>query len=233
MWWINSQDATAQANIIKVVMQDYCQVMRDEFKLLNRHNPEQLSNFFFRYKFFSTNDLAQVLSLSSRYIRMLKNRTDGTGIVRTHSRAPRPTPNIHVVPDIKLEPGWDCAAWWRHYYALYGTRVLSKITHLSREVIRGRLRRYNIPIRQLKGFNPHCSYAWLYKHYVEFNWGLVRCANAAGVTPDTITSWLNTFKIQVKTRNAPKFRNNTSKMGKVSGDSTAVGEIACVTVGAD
>jgi hypothetical protein len=201
---------------------DHCQIIRDEFKLLDRYNSAQLGSFFVRYKFFSTNDLAQVLSLSSRYIRRLKERTD---ISRTRGRKVSPKPNINTVPDIKLEPGWDCGDWWRHYYKLYGLRILVKITHLSMKTVMKRLRTYNIQLRP-KGSTPSnhpCrNYEWLYKHYVELDLGSVKCAKAAGVSPDTITSWLNAFKIQVKTRNAPK-------VGKTYYN-PHVGEAACITV---
>jgi hypothetical protein len=206
-------------------MQDHCQVIRDEFKLLDKRDPKQLSNFFLRYKFFSTNDLAQVLSLSSRYIRMLKTRT-GDDIVRTRQNN-RPRAGVRFLPIVELEPGWDCAEWWRHYYKLYGARILAKITHLSIKTVKKRIRKYNIPrTRQAPPLtHPCCNYEWLYKHYVEMDLHLLGCAKAAGVSPDTISSWLNTFKIQVKTRNAPKIRQTEN--------SSAVGEVTCVTVGAD
>jgi hypothetical protein len=202
---------------------DHCQVIRDEFKLLDRYNSEQLSNFFLRYKFFSTNDLSQVLSLSSRYIRRLKSRTDPDRIIRTRQKH-TPPKNLRVLPNIKLEPGWDCAEWWRHYYQLYGSYILVKITHLSRPTVRKRLRKYNVQIRTKRASpinHPCYNYEWLYKHYVELSWNTARCAKAAGVSPDTIITWLNNFKIQVKTRNAPKIkaRNNT-----------AMGEAPCVTI---
>jgi hypothetical protein len=199
--------------------------MRDEFKLLDKYNSEQLGNFFVRYKFFSTNDLAQVLSLSSRYIRTLKSRTD---ISRTRGRKVSPKSNINIIPNIKLEPGWDCPEWWRHYYELYGMKTLAKITHLNILTVKKRLSKYNIPskTRKSKPLNhPCCNFEWLRKHYVELGYTIAKCARTAGVSPDTITSWLNTFKIQVKTRNAPK-------VGKAR-DSAAVGETACVTVRTD
>ena len=138
-------------------MEDYCQVMRDEFKLLDRRNQDQLSNFFVRYKFFSTNDLAQVLSLSSTYIRRLKTRTN---ITRTRYKH-RIVPRVEVLPDIKLEDGWDCAEWWRHYYQFYGVRVLSKISGFSIPTVWRKLHKHNISIHP-KGkrlpVNSCCNY---------------------------------------------------------------------------
>jgi hypothetical protein len=203
---------------------DYCQVMRDEFQLLDRRNPDQLSNFFVRYKFFSTNDLAQVLSLSARYIRRLKTKTD---ITRTRYKH-RIVPRVSVLPDIKLEEGWDCAEWWRHYYQYYGVRILSKITGFSIPTVWRKLDKHNIPTRP-KGkklpMNPCCNYEWLYKHYVEMHWTLPECAKVAGVSYHSIETWLNNFKIQVRTRNAPKVG--------LPWNSAAVGETPCITVGAD
>jgi hypothetical protein len=178
-------------------MQDYCQVVRDEFKLLDRYNPEKLSRFFIRYKFFTTNDLSQILSLSSRNIRRLKTRakvTDG--------RKTSPPKDLITKPDVQLEPGWDCAEWWRRYYAKYGKRILSKITGLSKQTVRRKLRKYNIESRK-SSRHPYNNYEWLQKHYVELDWGLIRCGKAAGVSPDTITGWLNANKIQVKGRYGP------------------------------
>ena len=204
---------------------DHCQVMRDEFQLLDRRNPDQLSNFFLRYKFFSTNDLAQVLSLCSRYIRKLKTRSH----FPTNARKTSPKSSIKVPPDIKLEPGYrESAEWWRRHYQKYGSYVLAKATGLSALMVRKHLRKYNIPIRTKRSkplSHPCCNYEWLYKHYVELKWHSPQCAKAAGVSPDTITSWLNTFKIQVKTRNAPK-------VGK-TWNSAAMGEASCITVRTD
>jgi hypothetical protein len=204
--------------------EDYCQIVRDEFQLLDKRNPDQLSNFFIRYRFFSTDDLAQVLSVSGRYIRKMKNRTD---IKRTTYKR-QITKTIKTLPDIKLEPGWDCAEWWRHYYRIYGVRMLSKITHFSIPTVWRKLHKHNIPIHP-KGkrlsANPCCNYEWLNEHYVEKHWTIPNCAKAAGVSNDSITTWLNRFKIQVRTRNAPKVG--------LPWDSTAVGETPCVTVGSE
>ena len=206
-------------------MDDHCQIIRDDFKLLNKRNPAQLSNFFLNYKFFSTNDLAQVLSLSSRYIRMLKLRADAAELIVRTRQKNKPKASIRITPVVILEPGWDCAEWWRHYYKKYGVRILAKITHLSIPTVKKRIRKYNIPRTRRAPPLTHscCTYEWLHKHYVEKGMRLLECANAAGVSPDSITSWLNTFKIQVKTRNAPKVRQ--------ARNSAAVGEATCVAVG--
>ena len=214
-----------------LVNDDHCQIMRDEFKLLNKYDPEQLKNFFLRYKFFSTNDLSQVLSFGSRYIRMLKTRTDGTDLIRT--KRPSPVPKcVYIVPDIKLEPGWDCAEWWRHYYQLYGIRTLSRITHLNRRTVTKRLRKYNIPTmprRSKHTTNPCNNYEWLYKHYVELGQTLAMCGKIAGVSKDSISTWLNKFKIQVRTRYAPKVSSST----RTTWDDTTVGEVTSVPTRTD
>jgi hypothetical protein len=200
-------------------MSDHCQIMRDEFELLDRRNSEQLGNFFVRYKFFSTNDLAQVLSLSSRYIRRLKSRTD---ICRTRGRKTSPQ-TIKTPLDMELEPGWDCEEWWRRQYQLHGVYILSRISHFSVKTVRRRLSKYNIKTG-VRSTNSCRNYEWLHKHYVELDQNVVTCAKLAGVSPDTITTWLNNFKIQVKTRNAPKVQARNS---------TTVGEAPCITIRTD
>lgn len=199
--------------------QDYCQIIRDEYQSIDKYNKDQLTSFFLRYKYFSTNDLAQVLSLSSRYIRTLKNRADI--IISRSGGQIHKQKRIITVPDIKLEPGWDCAEWWRHYYKLYGTIVLSKITHLNPKTVRSRLCKYNIKMRPVGTHpisHPCCNYEWLYKHYTQLNMELGTCAKEAGVSKDTITSWLNKFKIQVKTKYGPKVKaRNSSVMDEAAG----------------
>lgn len=180
---------------------DHCQIVRDEFKVLDRHNPEQLRNFFIRYKFLSTCDLSQVLSMSSRHIRRLKSRAKVT-----YGRKTSPPPNVKTPPDIKLEPGWDCKEWWGKHYPRYGTTVLSKITGLSVRAVLRHLRKYGVRVRK-KGESysghPCCTYEWLHHHYEEKRWGLVRCGSIAGVSPDTIAGWLNKHKIIVRSKYDP------------------------------
>jgi hypothetical protein len=183
-------------------MQDYCQVVRDEFKLLDRRDQEELSRFFLRYKFFTTNDLAQILSMSSRHIRRLK-----TIAKVTNSRGTSPPQKVRIPPDIQLEPNWDREEWWRRYYPKYGCRVLARATGMSMRTVMKHLRKFGITIRTdvspSLSSHPCCNYEWLQKHYNELDLGLVRCAEIAGVCPDTISGWLNAYKIQVKSRYGP------------------------------
>jgi hypothetical protein len=160
---------------------------------------------------------------------MLKSRTDPNHIRRhLHTNSKKVKPTTYIPPDIKLEPGWDCGDWWRHYYKQYGLDALARITHLTVRTVKKRLRKYNIQRggRKVKLLHAqYCNYDWLHKHYVELDWGTVRCAKAAGVSPDTITSWLNNFKIQVKTVNVPKIF--------ASRIISTLGETPCITVSSD
>lgn len=180
-------------------MDDHCQIVRDEFNLLDKHSQGKLATFFLRYKFFSTNDLSIVLSLSSRYLRRLKSRAK-----ITNSRKTSPPRNIKVMPDIKLEPGWDCKEWWEQHYPKYSAAILAKITGLHKITVLSRIRKYGIPMRsKVNSGHQCCNYDWLYKHYITLEWGLVRCGKAAGVSPDTISVWLNNHKIQVRSKYGP------------------------------
>jgi len=178
---------------------DHCQIVRDEFLLIDLFDAKALKTFFVRYKYFTTNDLAQILSYSSRQIRCFKTRANVT-----NSRKTSPSKNIEIPTNIKLEQGWDCLEWWRKHYPKYGSITLAKITGLSPSTVRRRLRKYGIEIMSHEvPDSPYYNYEWLYKHYVTLDWGLIRCGKAAGVSPDTISSWLNSHNIQVKGRYGP------------------------------
>ena len=178
-------------------MNDYCQIIRDDFAALDRKNPQALWDFFHKYKFFSTYDLAIVLDATARTIRDLK----GVSGLRREGVGPLPS-NIRLKTQVELPENWDVREWWEANYPRYGIYMLSKITGLNKLTVRKRLRRYGIKTISKKeaefSKHPCCNVEWLKEHYYKNDMSLRACARLAGVSTDTIRGWMIAFKLQTR-----------------------------------
>ena len=151
-------------------------------------DPEQLKSFFLAHSFFSTVDLASILKFSPGHIRRLKRRA-GVG------KGPSPellkrlqVPKRIVLDDIA--PFEDTPEWWQIHAKKYGLVKLMRASGLGKTATRRRMAKYAPAKRIGKISHECCNYDWLHKYYIQKKWSTAKCAELAGVTHETIVSWL-------------------------------------------
>jgi hypothetical protein len=180
---------------------DHCQIVRDEFAKICRTDSQALLDFFMKFKYFTTNDLSQILNISIWTLRDYKR------LAKLNTGTPRKIAAPLRVPLGDLPDGWDCATWWQANYPKYGMVVLARWTGLNQATVRKRILRHGLRIRSLKESitpnHPCCNRQWLVDHYEKQSWSVARCAKAAGVSPDTIVGWLNRHRVQIRSRYGP------------------------------
>ena len=178
-------------------MDDHCQIVRNDFAAADKTDKIVLFDFFHKYLYFSTYDLAVILRTTPKRIRNLK----AIAGIKREGKGPLPS-NIRVKIEIELPPNWDTAEWWRAHYPKYGTFVLARVTGLNLMTVRKRLRKHDIRIRSKReaeqSKHPYCTEAWLVKYYYEEDLSLRACAKLAGISTDTLRGWLVRFGLQTK-----------------------------------
>ena len=176
---------------------DHCQIIRDDFAALDKTDKLSLWNFFRKYLYFSTYDLAIVLKTTAKRIRQLK----AIAGIRREGKTTIPT-YVQQRVEIELPPDWDTAEWWRAHYPKYGTSILARVTGLNLLTVRKRLRKHGIRILSKReselSKNPLCTEAWIRKHYYDEGLSQRACAKLAGISTDTFRGWLIRFGLQSK-----------------------------------
>ena len=182
-------------------------VVRNDFKTVNRDDAKSLREFFLRYRFFSTSDLAQIIDVNARTVRKWKRRAGFSG-----PKAPPPT-EPRLWPRVEWSREIDCREWWLQHYPKYGMVVLAKSCGCSINNIKIKLRRLKIPIVQRGSptMNHPCDTKdWCILHYCTLKLTRNKCAELAGVSRDTFSGWLDKYKIPVRTA------LNRAPLGKTS-----------------
>lgn len=176
----------------------------DKIKLdwdsIDKTDVAELREFFLRYSFFTTNNMAQLIKLSARNVRKYKKQA---GFGKAVVLSPLPV-NIKVPIKIDLPDNWDTPEWWRENYPKYGTWTLSRATGLSRPVIRLRINKYCGGLltheEATLSNHPRFDKEWLTEHYITQGKSLRACSKLAGVSPDTLAGWLNRLGIRVRSQ---------------------------------
>lgn len=163
---------------------------------INNKDQDQLKNFFQTHSYFSTVDLASILKLSPGHIRRLKRRA-GVGMGPSPELLNRlQVPKRIVLDDIL--PFEDTPEWWKEHAKKYGLVKLMRASGLGRTATRKRMAKYAPATRIGKISHPCCTYDWLNEHYIRRKWSTDKCAELAGVTHETIVSWLTLHGIRIR-----------------------------------
>ena len=171
--------------------------IKAEFDAIDRLDSESYRQFFLRYPYLSTNDLAQITDRCAATIRRRKKMA-GLG----SKNPPTPPRNVRLPIIMELPCGWDTKEWWEAHYPLYGGHDLARITGLSTTTVYKKLRKHGIQIQNRvdtqKSKNPCCTEEWCREHYEKRQLSINKCSKMAGVSKETFTAWLNRFKIEVR-----------------------------------
>lgn len=174
--------------------------IKEEWVQLDKKDYDKLREFFCKYSFLTIYDLAQTIDLTPYYIR--KHRRNA-GFV---SKVKLPQPKIKQVPAvIDVPPHWDTKEWFESVYPKYGMYTICKMTGQNPSKIYRRMKKYGIKIRSHKEAmhpkNEYCNKQWLEDCYIHQKMSLPEMAKIAGVSIDSITTWLNRYKISIRISN--------------------------------
>ena len=101
-----------------------------------------------------------------------------------------------------LPDNWDTKEWWTANYPKQGIYLLARETGLNKHTVRKRLRKHGIKILSKeeaeRSKHPCCNAEWLSEHYYVKGLTLQACGQLAGVSGDTIKTWLSALRMQTK-----------------------------------
>lgn len=171
-----------------------------EFASIDKSNPDQLKNWFIKYRYLSTNDHAQIAQKSTWYIRKLKRLAGLT--TKSPTKKPIPKP-IYFPSSIVVATDWDTEAWLSKAINIYTISAIAKACGVSPRTIRRRVKYYSISkIAKPRIKNKCFTKEWCYLHYIKLGWNQTKCAQKAGICQQTFVNWLNYFNIPVRTAQA-------------------------------
>ena len=176
--------------------------IRQEFSNITKNNREELFKFFTKYPFISCYEMAFILDVSPYYVRLLRRKS---GIPRRKTTKQPVNKYIKKKPPIKRVPRriWsNNKKWWVETYKNHSIYDIMKMTGIKKTSIYHHLRKFGIKTRgnklALHPKHPCCNKEWLYNNYVIKKLSKQQCAKLAGVSEDTISSWLIKHKIRLR-----------------------------------
>lgn len=171
--------------------------LKSEFAKIDVNDGEALRQFFLKYNCFTTSDWVTILHRSPTLVRKYKRRAG----FRQKSAPSIVPPAPPRPPVLGLDPFEDTAEWWQKQYSQYGRLILQRASGLSATEVRKRITQH-CKWRSLYEANrskhSSCNEKWLTDHYVTRGLTISKCAELAGVSDDTIKSWLVRFKFEIR-----------------------------------
>ena len=178
--------------------------LKYEFISINKKDIKALKEWFDKYAHLTNNQLARLLDISNWAVRDYKNKAGIKG--KTPKHRPRninwsitTAPPKNIPRDIADEE-------LTSLLKTYSISQISKSMGISAVALYYHIKKRGISYRKKDQIdvskNPCCSYEWLYENYFLKYRSCTKCAELAGVYPQTIASWLNKFKIPMLNRSS-------------------------------
>lgn len=197
--------------------------MRSLMKI-DSSNTDSLKEFFESHKGLTTSQLAIVANTATCTILDWKRKC---GIVKSAYKKP-PKKAKGPIPN-----NWDNKEWFEQAYEKMGLRAIALKIGKGKnwQFVANRLKRYGIPRKthneRTISKNPCCDNGWLHYYYADrydyLKWckiekiepcdeggqrlSLTKCAELAGVSPNTITNWLVLHKMKIRNISEAKTGN--------------------------
>lgn len=181
---------------------------------INPRNIGELKEFFESYQGLTDGELAIIAGVSTRTISGWKRKI---GLLKPIALKPLKVKGI-------LPENWDNKEWFESTYENTGLRSMALLLDKDVNFVIKRLKKYGIRIKSLAertiSKNPCCDEGWLYYYYASRNdylkWckktktepcedggqklSTIKCAELAGVSPNTITNWLVLYKMRIRSQ---------------------------------
>lgn len=173
---------------------------RTKFANVDRNNHTSLRTWFESHPYLTVNDMARIAGVCHRTIN--KWRRLAGYVPQKQIKQPKP-------PTVKKQQMQDVPAtitteWLiAKYRDGYSIPQLAVAAGKTTTAIVARFKRKKIKLRNpkeaWKSSNKCCTLAWCFEHYVQKRMSQSACAKLAGVSRSTFSTWLDKFKIRVRT----------------------------------
>jgi hypothetical protein len=185
-------------------------LLRQEFALVDTAEPASLRRWFADHSYLSPNDHARIAGVCLKTIRRWQ---DAAGLPRARRCRPpgwrRPRPVLTAPPD------WAAGTWLEEQYPAHGIRQIAHAIGRSYTATRRLLRRRGVVFRSareaVRSRHPFCNRHWLLEHYTIEEGSLTWCAKLAGVSAATMTGWLLTEGIRIRSNSEQQALNFVMK----------------------
>lgn len=181
---------------------------------INSHNNKEIENFFESHQGLTDRELAILANVSTSTITEWKRKV---GLLKPLAKKPLQVKGV-------LPKDWDNKEWFEKTYESMGLRSMALLLGKDVNFVTKRLKQHGIRIKSLSertiSKNPCCDEGWLYYYYADKNdyskWckknkiepcedggqrlSTIKCAELAGVSPNTITNWLVLFKMRIRSQ---------------------------------
>jgi hypothetical protein len=178
-------------------------LLQVEFAKVDTADPASLRQWFMDHPYLTNNDYARIAGGAS--LKTVQRWRRSAGL----PPAARPAPPGWTRPRRSLvaPPDWRTGSWLADQYrAGYTIRELARAIRRSYNYTRRLLQRrgviFRTPREATQSRHPCCTRTWIVRRYVELGLSLTRCARLAGVSRATMTSWL--LSRQIRVRSAPE-----------------------------
>jgi hypothetical protein len=184
--------------------------LRVVFAAVDRADPASLRRWFATYPYLAANDLARIAGVCLRTVQRWKKRAGLSGPGR---RPPRFRKSGRPVP--RPPPDWRAVTWLEDAYAAgHGVRPLARAIGRSYTATRRLLLRRGVTCRSgraaVRSWHYCCTQRWLTDHYLEQGLSLTRCARLARVSKATMTAWLLSYQIPIRSNGQQQMVNHAS-----------------------
>lgn len=182
---------------MKTTYPEDLQEFRQKFNTVDKQNPEELRRWFEDHPYLSTNDHAQIADRAASYVRRLKAKAGINGTVPANLPVSKTQPKI---VNINVPEDWDNPEWLAKMVKTYSLDDIADAVGIAKVTVFRKLTKYGITDRKgTKSSNKYCTKEWCEEHYVKQGLSQAKCAKIAGICQQTFASWLNRFKIPVRT----------------------------------
>lgn len=175
---------------------------------INSSNKSELEKFFDEHYDYTVPELACKYRIPVSTLRYWLRKINRKRLTYHTKKLLKIRPKYKPIEYPKYPPEvWDKASWFREMYLekKFGTHILSKMTGLSAMTMLKRLKKYNIPSRDIEesflSKNSYFDEQWLWDNYVKEGKSLTKLAKEANVSPYTISNWLVHFNLLPRTNN--------------------------------
>ncbi len=191
------------------------QQLAAEFNQIDKKNKEAINAWLRSHTYLKNHDLAKIIGVAQAIISQMLKRA---GIHKHNGRKQPPYLNNKKKPPLIAPADWDTAWLIAKNKEGYGYPKLAKAVGRSRRTIWLRLRKkLRSPAEACKSTNPCCTIEWLLEHYVGKVLSTPACAKLANVAPSTIRSWLNKFKIRIRSSGEASALYHAANLAKQTG----------------
>ncbi len=190
--------------------------LKKEFATVDISRNSELRAWFAKHPYLTTNDMMRIANICLKTVCVWRHRIGWKpAVLNKNLVVPKPPLRKSAIPT--APPDWDVAWLIKMYQDGYSLPQLARSVSRSIFLIKRTLKRH-IKLRDVKdsvrSTHPCRTLQWVFEHYVNQCLSQKQCARLAGVSRYTFSTWLNFFKIRVRSHTEQTLVNNGTDLGK-------------------